>query len=619
MSGALQNLNFIISLTDRMSKPLGGVMKNLDSIQTRFAKGALTAGAGVGGLYAVRSTFDSLTEKAIGFESAMADVRKVTNFPTPAGLSQFGDELLKLSRTIPISAEGLAQIATAGGQMGIAEKDLSSFTQIVAKMSTAFDMLPDAAGESIAKLSNIFHIPVQGMALVGDAINTLDNNMAAKSRDIVDVLARIGGTSQLLGLTANQAGALSSAMLSLGQTPELAGTSINALLLRLGTARNQSKDFVGALGDIGLSVAQLEANLKSGGAQATINDFLARLSKLDKAAQLNTLGQLFGAEYSDNLGVLVGGLDQYRKALGLVNNESQFQNSMQKEFDIRAATTANRLKLLGNRFDELKIATGGVLVDILGKAFPDLFNGLDTINEKFATFTDKHPLLTKAIGYTVVGLGALVAALSIGAIAWGIFTIAMLPISAPLIAAVAVIGALTWWVFKARDALTEFLVSADPVGYLTAKWEGLKTWWYGLPVAISIAALGFMQQLGVFAAIDWVLAKWDALKAWWSGFTGWLAGLNPFGSLLSGIDSVINRAAGIGAAMRSALSGGNVSIPAVSVAPGGGGAPRNILGALQGKGGSNSTSNKNVTVNVHNNGGSVSPAAIGHHLKMAGG
>lgn len=47
---------------------------------------------------------------AMGFETAMADVRKVTDFDA-AGLKAFGNELLDMSTRIPMTAEGLTQIA----------------------------------------------------------------------------------------------------------------------------------------------------------------------------------------------------------------------------------------------------------------------------------------------------------------------------------------------------------------------------------------------------------------------------------------------------------------------------------------------------------------------------
>ncbi|NCB60521.1 MAG: phage tail tape measure protein, partial [Gammaproteobacteria bacterium] len=64
---------------------------------------------------------------------------------------------------------------------------------------------------------------------------------------------RIGGIGQQFGLSAKELSALAASFLSLGKSPEVAGTAINALLSKLSTANVQSKDFKEALGALGLS------------------------------------------------------------------------------------------------------------------------------------------------------------------------------------------------------------------------------------------------------------------------------------------------------------------------------------------------------------------------------
>ena len=91
---------------------------------------------------------------AIDYESSMAEVRKVVDFESPAEFKKLGDDLLELGTRIPVPAAGLAQIAASGGQLGVKAKDIPKFTETIAKMSVAFDMLPDEAGDSMAKLAN---------------------------------------------------------------------------------------------------------------------------------------------------------------------------------------------------------------------------------------------------------------------------------------------------------------------------------------------------------------------------------------------------------------------------------------------------------------------------------
>ncbi|MFP3028736.1 MAG: phage tail tape measure protein, partial [Wolbachia sp.] len=196
---------------------------------------------------------------AVDFESAMADVKKVVRFDSKKDeANKFAQELKKLSREIPLSAAELAQIAASGGQLGIDKNDLIKFTTVVAKMTTAFDMSAEEAGNAIAKISNVYGIKVDGMENVGNIINHLSDNTAAKAKEMVLTLNRIGGNAKQFGLEVDQASSLASAFISLGKQPEKAATAINNFLSKLQTAREQSPEFHDALDEMGTSIEELE-------------------------------------------------------------------------------------------------------------------------------------------------------------------------------------------------------------------------------------------------------------------------------------------------------------------------------------------------------------------------
>ena len=130
-------------------------------------------------------------------------------------------DIVAMSRQIPMAANELAAIAASGGQLGIARKDLLGFTEQIAKMSVAFDMSADAAGDSRAKLANVYKIPIAKIGELGDAINHLSNSSPAKASDIVNTLGRVGGVARQFGLTEKQTASLATAFISLGKPPEV--------------------------------------------------------------------------------------------------------------------------------------------------------------------------------------------------------------------------------------------------------------------------------------------------------------------------------------------------------------------------------------------------------------
>ena len=340
---------------------------------------------------------------AIDFESSMADVNKVVDFASTEEAKAFEQTILKMSRTIPINATGLAEIVAAGGQLGITKDKLLDFTQVTAKMSTAFDMSTKEAGESSATLMNIFGLSVSGISSLGDALNHLSDNSASKAKDLVDVLARVGGTSKLFKLTAEQTASLASAFLAMGKPAEVAGTTINALLQKLDTADKQGEKFQNALKSMGLSSKKLKENIKQNG-EAAIVDFLKRINTIDDSKKLGILNDMFGAEYADDIALLTTGIDNYTSAIGHLADKTKYAGSMNREFEVRSKTTANSMVLFKNGISEIGINIGSVLLPGLNS----ILSPLKSMTNSLADATSEYPVLTKVVfgaTFGVIGLG----------------------------------------------------------------------------------------------------------------------------------------------------------------------------------------------------------------------
>jgi len=349
---------------------------------------------------AIGATVSYPVKKAIEFESAMADVVKVANL-SEEETKKMSLALEKLSTKIPIAADGLASIAASGASLGIAKDKLIDFTKVVAKMSTAFDMSADEAGEVVAKIMNVYGLGLKETTKLGDVLNYLSDNTAAKARDMINVLSRIGGTAKMFGLSAKNAAALADAFLAMGKPPEVAATAINALLTKLNTADKQGKKFQDGLKALGLNAIDIKFAIKND-PQKAIMMVLNRIKQFDKQTQMGILTDMFGAEYSDDIALLVAGLDNYKKALKLVNNEQGYNNSMQREFENRSKTTANQLQLLGNALNRIAIDLGSVVLPVL-KTFADF--GVK-IADFIANFNQEFPILGKVITTTAIALGS---------------------------------------------------------------------------------------------------------------------------------------------------------------------------------------------------------------------
>ena len=332
-------------------------------------------------------------KEAMKFETAMAGVKKVAE-GTDEQYAKLSDELKKMSAELGISAAEMADLAAAGGQLGIPIEKLSEFTAIASKMSVAFGMTAEEAGNAAATIANVFQLPIGEVEKLGDAINILGNNTAAREKDIVAAMARIGGTAKQFGLAADEAAALADAFIALGKPPEVAATAINALLQKLQTAQSQGKGFQTALEGIGTSADEMAANIAANPQQA-LTEFLHKLEGLDKQSRALTLSQLFGTEYSDDIALLVGSLGEYEKALGLVNDQAQIQGAMQKEAAAALNTTEGQI----NKAKAAVSNMAGELGDALLPILKITASTVETVATAISDFTKDFPVLSKLAVY----------------------------------------------------------------------------------------------------------------------------------------------------------------------------------------------------------------------------
>jgi len=376
-SGKIGRLNDEVSGLDKSSKGAAG---SIGAIAVKLGK-----------MVAIAGSIAYVGKAAIDFESTMADVRKVVD-GTEGQISSLRTEILQMTREIPRSATELGQIAAAAGQLGIKTNDIKGFTETVAKMSTAFDMSAEDAGTAIGKIKNIFGLSIDQLGTFGDTVNQLGNTTAAKEKEIVDAMMRIGGSAKQFGLAVPEAAALTAAFISLGKPPEVAGSAINAMLAKLQTAESQGPKFQQALINMGTTSTKLADDIKKGPQQA-ITGFLDTLKKVEDSDRAKILVDLFGLEYQDDIGILVTGLDSYKDSLNQVANASTYAGSMQKEFEARAKTTANSIQITKNAINEAAINLGTVFLPAINM----VLMGFAGLTQSLVDFMKAHPAFSKAL------------------------------------------------------------------------------------------------------------------------------------------------------------------------------------------------------------------------------
>lgn len=406
------------------------ILRN-ESLKTTQKMGALvkTGMASLGTLAssatAVAGTIRGLADPAIKFESAMADVKKVVNFDTPEQFKEMGNDILKLTRTIPMAGEEIAAIVAAGGQSGVARENLLGYAKDAATMGVAFDMAAGDAGEAMATMANVLGKPITEMAQFGDVINHLSDNANSKAKDIVNVITRVGSDTRMLGLSEKQAAALGSTFLSMGKAPELAAQAVKGMssaFLQLKAGAHEKE-----LKQLGFTTKSFAAAMNKD-AQGAISSFIEKVKKMPKDKQYPLLAKVFGKQYADDVLLLAQNTGEYNRQLGLLqetdaNGNLKYIGSMQREFENRSNTTENKLTKLKNSLTEIAEKIGEAFLPVLTSFVENITPVIYSITE----WVDTNPQLMEWVLTIGGGIGAVVGGLLTLHSAFSFVTAGLLP------------------------------------------------------------------------------------------------------------------------------------------------------------------------------------------------
>lgn len=516
-------LKALITGVDKLSPTLAGIRKNVSS----FQKGLEQTGLGKIGFRdliaggAIAAPFVAGINKAIEFESQMADVKKVVDFDTPQQFKEMSDDIGRMSERLPMAAGDIAKIVAAGGQSGIAKNELLGFAEAAVKMGVAFDQTADQSGEMMAKWRTSFKMGQDDVVALADKINYLGNTGPANTRQISDIVTRIGPLGEIAGLASGQIAALGATMAGVGVEQEVAATGIKNFMLAMTKGSAATKSQAEAFKALRLDSKQVAKAMQTD-AQGAVLDILDRIKAVDKSKQAGLMTNLFGSESITAIAPLLTNLDLLKGNLQKVADEKGYSGSMDKEYASRAATTANNLQLLRNTIDGVGRALGNALLPGLNEAVdsirplitytaamieanPNLVRGL--VGAAFAFTGIRAAIVAATVATKVMGLA--LAASPIGLIAVGIAAAAGLIIAnwetvGPFFSALwELIKAYTvpaWEMFKAFAAWT-------PLGLIIKNWEPIAAFFKGLWDEIGPYVEKFMKFMGLDEGGEGITAK----------------------------------------------------------------------------------------------------------------
>lgn len=612
--------NRLTSEADQATAALRRQTEQLDkvnAISARSAKLQQTAGsataAGVGMTaagVAIGAGVGYVTKQAMTLESAMADVRKVVDFPTPESFAKMSNDILDISTRVPMAAEGIAQIVASAGRANVPREELLKFAEDAAKMGVAFDSTAEVAGETMAKWRTAFELPQSGVIDLADQINALTNKYGGNVAAVTEMVTKIGPLGKVGGLAAAQIAGMGQVLSSVGVESDVGATGIKNMMLALTKGTSATKSQSEAFKALGLDAVDVSKNMQKD-AGAAILDVMTRLQKLPKEAQAGALTQLFGSESVGAIAPMLTSLDQLRTNFGMVGDRAQFAGSMTKEYLSAIATTEGATGLAGNALSAMNITLGQYLLPTVRQVSEFIVSAAGSVRD----WADEHPALAKGImlfmaigagllvllGTLAMGFGAAAMAASVLMATLGIGLGPLLLIVAAIAAVAAAVymiydnwGAIVGWLaglwetikqgaIAGINALVQAFLSFTPLGLLIGAFAPAMAWLRTLNFSQIGADLinglvnGILGRLGALKAT--VQNAGSAVATWFKDRLGIRSPSRVFaqlgGFVMEGLDNGLAasaaapmaRISGIAAGMTGALAAGAIGPAALAAAP----------------------------------------------------
>lgn len=531
MADRAARLAFILSLTDKVTAPLGKVKTSFSDLANQGQQNIVKMGAGLAGMVGAGVAITESLEPALEMNRALGEVRSLG--VAEEALNALNRKSLEFSVAYGENAQAFVASAysISGAIKGLAGEQLATFTNTSNLLAKATKSDAETMGAYVGTMYNLFKSSADAMG---------------KS----EWVEKLGGQTALaVKLFRTDGAQLKDGFKEFGQIANTAGVDIAEQFAVLGTlsstmeggdAGGLYKSFfenIGAASDkLGIKFTDQNDRL------IPMADILAKLQgkfgDLNSAAAGTKLTEAFGGEGARVITALAKDTDRFRNGLEQLGKVRGLEDA-----EKMAQAMVDPWQQFGAAVQALRIAFGQALIPML----TPLMDRLVGIASTLTRWTQLFPNITRVVGITVLvilGLAGAMAALTfvvgLSKMVWlslvtiwkvltwtGFRSIAMFLFHTVMITAFVVgLVALYTWMGLVRGAmllwqgaiwLVNAAMLANPVLLIIAGVVAL--------IALVVAAVVYWDQwtaaLMNTAAFKWVADQLQGLSDWFGSMAGW--------------------------------------------------------------------------------------------------
>lgn len=347
------------------------------------------------GIFAIRGALRDLYQNVVDLDSAMTELRKVTD-ETDEAYTRFlegaADRSQRLGATLIDTVQATADFARLGYNLDEAS-ELADAALVYKNVGDGIADINEAS-ESVISTMQAFQIEASASMSVVDKFNEVGNNFAISSKGVGDALLRSAAAMAAANNTLDETIALATAANTVVQDPEKVGTTLKTLSMYLRAAKTEAEEAGESTDGMASSVSKLRDEILSlTGNQVDImlddntfkssyqilKEIAAVWDQLTDVTQANILEKLGGKRNANIVAALVENFDLAENVLETsLNSAGSALAENEKVLD----SVAGKFSVLSSSFEEF---SNDVLDSTLIKGIADLFitilNSLNELND----------------------------------------------------------------------------------------------------------------------------------------------------------------------------------------------------------------------------------------------
>ncbi|WP_343077459.1 phage tail tape measure protein [Pseudomonas sp.] len=538
MADRSARLAFILSLTDKVSGPLGKVKTKFTDLATQGQQNIMKMGTGLAGMAGAGVAISESLEPALEMNRALGDVRSLG--VAEDALNALNRKSLEFSVAYGENARDFVASAysISGAIKGLSGDQLATFTNTSNLLAKATKSDADTMSAYVGTMYNLFKTSADQMGkskwveMLGGQTALAAQLFRTDGAQLKDAFKEVGQIANTAGVDIAEQFAVIGTLSSTMEGGD-AGGLYKSFFENIGAASEKLKMKFTDQNDQLLPMASILAKLQG------------KFGDLNSAAAGTKLTEAFGGEGARVITALAKDTDRFKNGLEQLGKVRGLENA-----EKMAKAMVDPWQQFGAAVQALRIAFGQALIPMLAP----LMEKLTGIASTLTRWTQLFPNLTRLIAMVTLGILALVVAIGaltvIGSVI-GMLSMLASPITLIVIAIAALVigvglGIYYWDRLKASFGDTAWfqaiVAMLTPVVLLLRVFGAvLNVLWVGLQ---QVAAFGLQ-------VVDWLsqmVGVTTSANTVWDAFIWALTNVSPFaliGSALKGLIQLLNKIPGV--------------------------------------------------------------------------